>query len=121
VFFHIPVHLRLCISDEVNAMGPLIDAELERVDGKHAQLSQLCMDLQGALNLYHSLMRDPQPNTGPVAAPYLPKLPPGPAPVPGYHYPSHPSSTMLPPAYPNIPHQHHMPPQTSQSYIPDPR
>lgn len=43
-------------------MGPLIDAELERVDRKHAQLTQLSSDLVEALNLYHSLMREP---TGP--------------------------------------------------------
>lgn len=40
-------------------MGPLIDAELERVDRKHAQLTQLSTDLVDALSLYHSLMREP--------------------------------------------------------------
>ncbi|KAG5873921.1 hypothetical protein JTB14_030346 [Gonioctena quinquepunctata] len=45
---------------EVNAMGPLIDAELERVDRKHAQLTQLSSDLVEALGLYHTLMREPQ-------------------------------------------------------------
>lgn len=40
-------------------MGPLIDTELERVDRKHAQLTQLSSDLVEALNLYHSLMREP--------------------------------------------------------------
>lgn len=43
-------------------MGPLIDAKLEKVDRKHAQLTQLSSDLVEALNLYHSLMREP---TGP--------------------------------------------------------
>uniref|UniRef100_A0A1A9UDC7 Signal transducing adapter molecule 1 n=1 Tax=Glossina austeni TaxID=7395 RepID=A0A1A9UDC7_GLOAU len=43
---------------EVHQMGPLIDAELERVDRKHAQLSQLSSDLVAAINMYHSLMRD---------------------------------------------------------------
>jgi signal transducing adaptor molecule len=42
----------------VNQMGPLIDSELERVDRKHAQLTQLSGDLVEAINLYHSLMRD---------------------------------------------------------------
>lgn len=40
-------------------MGPLIDQELERVDRKHAQLTQLSSDLVEALNLYHTLMREP--------------------------------------------------------------
>jgi len=48
------------IVGEVNAMGPLIDAELERVDRKHAQLTQLSADLVEALGLYHTLMREPQ-------------------------------------------------------------
>lgn len=42
----------------VNQMGPLIDSELERVDRKHAQLTQLSGDLVEAINLYHSLMRE---------------------------------------------------------------
>lgn len=41
-------------------MGPLIDSELERVDRKHAQLTQLSTDLVEALGLYHTLMREPQ-------------------------------------------------------------
>ncbi|XP_057652074.1 signal transducing adapter molecule 2 [Diorhabda carinulata] len=44
---------------EVNAMGPLIDSELEKVDRKHAQLTQLSADLVEALSLYHTLMREP--------------------------------------------------------------
>lgn len=51
------------ILDEANAMGPLIDAELEKVDRKHAQLTQLSSNLVDALNLYHSLMRE-QPYMG---------------------------------------------------------
>jgi signal transducing adaptor molecule len=47
------------LSEQVNAMGPLIDQELERVDRKHAQLTQLSSDLVEALNLYHTLMREP--------------------------------------------------------------
>uniref|UniRef100_A0A182Y5J9 Uncharacterized protein n=1 Tax=Anopheles stephensi TaxID=30069 RepID=A0A182Y5J9_ANOST len=43
----------------VNQMGPMIDAELERVDRKHAQLTQLSSDLVDAINLYHNLMREP--------------------------------------------------------------
>ena len=44
-------------------MGPLIVAELEKVDRKHAQLTQLSSNLVDALNLYHSLMRE-QPYPG---------------------------------------------------------
>lgn len=44
---------------EVNRMGPLIDMELEKVDRKHARLTQLSSDLVDALNLYHTLMREP--------------------------------------------------------------
>ncbi|XP_044751285.1 signal transducing adapter molecule 1 [Coccinella septempunctata] len=49
----------LLLEQEVNAMGPLIDSELERVDRKHAQLTQLSADLVEALSLYHTLMREP--------------------------------------------------------------
>ncbi|KAK9870579.1 hypothetical protein WA026_008141 [Henosepilachna vigintioctopunctata] len=49
----------LVLEQEVNAMGPLIDSELERVDRKHAQLTQLSADLVEALSLYHTLMREP--------------------------------------------------------------
>lgn len=48
----------LRLEQEVHQMGPLIDAELERVDRKHAQLTQLSSDLVDAINLYHTLMRD---------------------------------------------------------------
>lgn len=51
-------------------MGPLIDAELEQVDRKHAQLTQLSTDLVEALNLYHTLMREPQYTTLPKSMPY---------------------------------------------------
>lgn len=60
-------------------MGPLIDSELERVDRKHAQLTQLSSDLVEALSLYHTLMREPQNQT-------LNKIP------------SHPYNMMQPPS-----------------------
>lgn len=41
------------------AMGALVDAALERADRRHARLTQLSAELVDALNLYHSLMRDP--------------------------------------------------------------
>lgn len=48
----------LRLENFVNQMGPLIDSELERVDRRHAQLTQLSSDLIDTINLYHSLMRD---------------------------------------------------------------
>lgn len=48
----------LRLENVVNQMGPLIDSELERVDTKHAQLTQLSSDLIDTINLYHSLMRE---------------------------------------------------------------
>ncbi|XP_019864932.1 signal transducing adapter molecule 1 [Aethina tumida] len=70
----------LKLEREVNGMGPLIDAELERVDRKHAQLTQLSADLVEALNLYHTLMREPQFGPPVTKVPYgypgNPNLPP---------------------------------------------
>lgn len=51
------------LAEQVTAMGPLIDAALEKVDRRHAQLTQLSSDLVDALNLYHTLMREPAPPT----------------------------------------------------------
>jgi len=54
------------LEDQVGAMGPLIDQELERVDRRHAQLTRLSHELVDALSLYHSLMREmPGPGVGP--------------------------------------------------------
>jgi hypothetical protein len=58
--------------DQVYRMGPLIDAELEAVDRRHAQLTRLSTELVDALNLYHQLMHEdiqggygmPMPNGG---------------------------------------------------------
>lgn len=71
----------LKLEKEVDCMGPLIDSELERVDRKHAQLTQLSADLVEALGLYHGLMREPQ---------FAPKMP--------YYGPAAPVS-MGPPSY----------------------
>lgn len=45
----------LRLENMVNQMGPLIDAELDNVDRKHGQLSQLSADFAEAVTLYHSL------------------------------------------------------------------
>lgn len=58
----------LRLEEQVNRMLPLIDTELERVDRKHAQLTQLSSDLVDAINLYHLLMREPDRQLGAVGA-----------------------------------------------------
>lgn len=67
----------LRLEQEVHQMGPLIDAELERVDRKHAQLTQLSSDLVDAINLYHSLMRDDRMglSVGPMSGGYMGGMP----------------------------------------------
>jgi len=71
--------------DGVNAMGPLIDAELEAIDRRHAQLTRISTELVDALNLYHQLMHDAPMQYGmqqhAMHAPYPPPMymspPPG--------------------------------------------
>lgn len=62
------------LEEQVNAMAPTIDAELEQIDRKHAQLARISTDLVDALGLYHQLMRDMPPTVGGY---YLPKNPVG--------------------------------------------
>lgn len=54
---------------QVNAMGPMIEAQLEQLDKKHSQLTQLCTELLEAVKLYNIFMKEP------VAA-YAPKSQP---------------------------------------------
>lgn len=83
-----------------HAMGPLVDAALERADRRHARLTQLSADLVDALNLYHSLMRDA------LTARAYP-APPAPPP-PQQPYLVHPPQALPPhPAHP----AHAFPPQ----------
>ncbi|XP_065343719.1 signal transducing adapter molecule 1 isoform X1 [Cloeon dipterum] len=56
------------LEKQVNAMGPLIDVELEKIDRRHASLTQLATELTDALNMYHSLMRE---NVKPDWNPYM--------------------------------------------------
>ncbi|KAH8328510.1 hypothetical protein KR067_010268 [Drosophila pandora] len=90
----------LRLEQEVHQMGPLIDAELERVDRKHAQLTQLSSDLVDAINLYHTLMRDDRAAAGQFAAAaggFMPGLPTG---FPGaalYGAPGYPAPGGFPP------------------------
>ncbi|XP_029659694.1 signal transducing adapter molecule 1 isoform X2 [Formica exsecta] len=82
----------LDLEEQVTAMGPLIDAALEKVDRRHAQLTQLSSDLVDALNLYHTLMREPAP---PTPSGYtLPKMQPHINPYP-FHNPGPPPPHMF--------------------------
>ncbi|KAH0944811.1 hypothetical protein HN011_008211 [Eciton burchellii] len=82
----------LDLEERVTAMGPLIDAALEKVDRRHAQLTQLSSDLVDALNLYHTLMREPAP---PTPSGYtLPKMQPHINPYP-FHNPGPPPPHMF--------------------------
>ncbi|XP_050670578.1 signal transducing adapter molecule 1 [Leptidea sinapis] len=62
------------LEGRVYAMGPLVDAALERADLRHARLTQLSADLVDALNLYHELMRDPKPMFPPAPV-YMQPMP----------------------------------------------
>merc|ERR1712013_420455 len=64
------------LEEQVGSMGPLIDAELERVDRRHAQLTRLTHELVDALSLYHTLMRE---------MPGMPAMGPGMSPYPGMY------------------------------------
>jgi len=83
-------------------MGPLIDNELERVDRKHAQLTQLSADLVEALNLYHTLMREQ--SSQPPQVPFQAKGPPFGIPPSPAHVSFRSDSQQIPCAY--IPYAH---------------
>lgn len=87
------------LEGRAHAMGSLVDAALERADRRHARLTQLSAELVDALNLYHSLMRDPlKPAFGPG-----PGMPP-PPPYPPHAFgppPLHPPPPRYVPAAPN--------------------
>ncbi|BFZ21609.1 hypothetical protein BsWGS_24648 [Bradybaena similaris] len=48
----------LMLEEQCRSMGPLIDAELEVVDKKHACLVELNKKLMEALQMYHGLMKE---------------------------------------------------------------
>ncbi|XP_049802219.1 signal transducing adapter molecule 1 isoform X1 [Schistocerca nitens] len=119
---HADTEEMLRLEEQVNTMGPLIDQELERVDRKHAQLTQLSTDLVEALNLYHTLMREPAPMSGQYHT--MPKLFGYPHQAPANAYNGVPMGapfpmgmpTQQPPPPPSGP-----PPQPQYSYAPAPR
>ncbi|XP_011691407.1 PREDICTED: signal transducing adapter molecule 1 isoform X4 [Wasmannia auropunctata] len=92
----------LDLEEQVTAMGPLIDAALEKVDRRHAQLTQLSSDLVDALNLYHTLMREPPTPSGytlPKMQPHISPYPfhnPGPPPPPTHMFNGMPPSSPFP-------------------------
>lgn len=48
----------LPLEEQCKIMGPLIDAELERIDKKHASLVELNLKVMDALQMYHNLMKE---------------------------------------------------------------
>ncbi|KAL3889024.1 hypothetical protein ACJMK2_001382 [Sinanodonta woodiana] len=48
----------LQLEEQCKAMGPLIDAELEKIDRKHASLCELNQKVMDALQMYHNLMKE---------------------------------------------------------------
>ncbi|KAK0045682.1 signal transducing adapter molecule 1 [Biomphalaria pfeifferi] len=48
----------LMLEEQCKAMGPLIDAELEKIDRKHANLVELNKKVMDALQMYHNLMKE---------------------------------------------------------------
>jgi len=69
---------------QVNAMGPMIEAQLEQLDKKHSQLTQLCTELLEAVKLYNIFMKDPA-----VSAYATPPPPPNPQTEPPTMSPQH--------------------------------
>uniref|UniRef100_A0A0B6ZHD2 Signal transducing adapter molecule 1 n=1 Tax=Arion vulgaris TaxID=1028688 RepID=A0A0B6ZHD2_9EUPU len=51
-------HHMLMLEEQCKAMGPLIDAELEKIDRKHATLVELNKKVMDALQMYHNLMKE---------------------------------------------------------------
>ena len=48
----------LQLEEQCKAMGPLIDAELEKIDKKHAGLCELNTKIMDSLQMYHNLMKE---------------------------------------------------------------
>lgn len=48
----------LQLEEQCKAMGPLIDAELEKIDKKHAGLCELNAKIMESMQMYHNLMKE---------------------------------------------------------------
>lgn len=59
-------------------MGPLIDAELEKLDKKSAELTIVGSSLVDAMNMYHSLMHEPAHHQHHMGPSGVYKMPPPP-------------------------------------------
>jgi len=70
------------LEQQVGVMGPMIDAELEKIDRQHAKLTRLSRELVESLQLYHTLMAE------------MPQMPP--AMPPGFGYPGMPQPGFMP-------------------------
>jgi len=70
------------LEQQVGVMGPMIDAELEKIDRQHAKLTRLSRELVESLQLYHTLMAE------------MPQMPP--AMPPGFAYPGMPQPGFMP-------------------------
>eukprot|EP00088_Acartia_fossae_P066832 TRINITY_DN8302_c0_g1_i15.p1 TRINITY_DN8302_c0_g1~~TRINITY_DN8302_c0_g1_i15.p1 ORF type:complete len:638 (-),score=172.54 TRINITY_DN8302_c0_g1_i15:484-2397(-) len=73
------------LEEQVGAMGPMIDNELEKIDRQHAKLTRLSRELVESLQLYHTLMAEMPPSMPAAYAGGYPGMPaPGqPAFMPG--------------------------------------
>ena len=106
-------------------MAPMIDQELEVVDKKHAALTAVNHQLNSALNLYHSLMKE---SFAMMSTPYYGGVPQTYAGIPQFSaIPSQPSNQMysqanhVPNHVPNsvpVQHMQQMPPQSSNYQMP---
>lgn len=74
---------------QVNAMGPMIEAQLEQLDKKHSQLTQLCTELLEAVKLYNIFMKDPVATYAPAPQTAESVLPPAMSPQHMMHQQPH--------------------------------
>lgn len=79
------------LEDQCAAMSPLIDAELEKLDRRHAHLTKLSSNLIQSLDMYRSLMRE-MPQAPPAGNPSMVNMPMA---LPGY--PQYSQGPALPP------------------------
>lgn len=104
------------IAEQVNAMAPTIDAELEGIDRRHNELIRVNADLMAGLNLYHQLMREMPVNSlsyypPPTSMPYGAGMPPS-------MYPQHAMPAYPPYGMPGMAPQPGMPPMSAASGMP---
>jgi signal transducing adaptor molecule len=102
-------------AEQCTAMSPLIDQELQQVDKKHAALTAANIQLNSALNLYHSLMKE---SFAMMSTPYT-QYYPG-VPQQQQQYPPNPQYNPMPPQQQPQPQYNpvNLPPNTYPNYIP---